>query len=89
MLRSMSGFKSQYHNLTIMAISEFNEWRVLVHGPGVVIHGARQFTEEKAKEHALAVAQRYLAEHRQENVSEIPPPEWVATQGDDWLVWTG
>lgn len=50
MFRSMSGFKAQYHYLTLLAISEFNEWRVLLYGPSTTIHGTRQFSEAKAKE---------------------------------------
>ena len=36
MFRSMSGFKAHYHYLTLLVISEFNEWRVLVYGPRMV-----------------------------------------------------
>jgi hypothetical protein len=35
-----------------------NEWRVLVYGPAATIHGIYQFSETKAKEHAMAVAAR-------------------------------
>ena len=45
----MSGFKAQYHYLTLLVISKFNEWRVLLYGPSMTIHGTRQFSEGKAK----------------------------------------
>ena len=49
MFRSMSGFKAQYHYLTLLVISEFNDWRVLLYGPSMTIHGSRQFSEAKPR----------------------------------------
>jgi hypothetical protein len=86
MFRSLSGFKAQYHYLTLLVISEFNEWRILVHGPGVSIHGVRQFSEAKAKEHAVAVARAYIQDRKQENLPDMEPG-WEAAAADDWLVW--
>src|ERR1700687_4420284 len=68
MFRSMAGFKTQYHYLTLMVISEFNEWRVLLHSPTTAIHGTRQFSDAKAKEHAVAIAQKYIHEYKQEEL---------------------
>jgi hypothetical protein len=83
----MSGFKSQYNDLTILVISEFNEWRVLLHGPGTVVHGSRQFTEEKAKEHAIAVAREYAQHRKHEELPGDAQWQWTPTTDDDWLVW--
>ncbi len=86
MFRSMSGFKAQYHYLTLLVISEFSDWRVLLYGPGATIHGVHQFSEAKAKEHAMAVARAYIHDRKQE---ELPDVEltWVPAASDDWLVW--
>src|SRR5438067_2046347 len=37
MLRSMCGFKAQYDDLTLLVISEFNEWKVLLYAPGRIL----------------------------------------------------
>jgi hypothetical protein len=87
MFRTMSGFKSQQMDLTVLVISEFNEWRVLVHGPGAIVHGTRQFTEEKAKEHAIAVAREYAHDRKHEDLPEAAQWQWTPTTEDDWLVW--
>jgi hypothetical protein len=87
MFRSMAGFKTQYHYLTLMVISEFNEWRVLLHSPTTAIHGTRQFSDAKAKEHAVAIAQKYIHEYKQEELPVLTDIEWVPTSQDDWLVW--
>jgi hypothetical protein len=59
----MSGFKAQYRYLALLVISEFNEWRVLLCGPAGTIHRVHQLSEEKAKEHAMAVV-RFTTESK-------------------------
>ena len=88
MLRSLSGFKAQYHDLTLRVVQEFNEWRVLVSSPDGAIQGQRQFSEAKAKDHAFALAKCYLEEIKHRELPEAPGVEWVPTTPDDWLVWS-
>ena len=87
MYRSLSGVKAQYQNLTLVAVSEFDEWRVLVYGPGVTIHGSRQFGEAKAKDHAVTLAQSYFRELKKEEPPDASAVEWSPTAQDDWLMW--
>jgi hypothetical protein len=85
--RSLSGYKAQYHYLTLVVVSELNEWKVLEYGPGVIIHGTRQFSEAKAKEHALVVARDYIHDQKHEELPVLPEVEWSPAGHDDWLVW--
>jgi hypothetical protein len=87
MFRSMSGYKAQYHNLTLLVISEFNEWRVLLYGPNTTIHGTHQFSEAKAKDHAMAVAHAYFQDRQQEASPDPAELTWTPAVADDWLVW--
>ena len=87
MFRPLSGFKAQYCGLTLVVVSEFDEWRTIVHSPDVVVQGTRQFTAVKAKDHALALAKSYLAEVKQEAPGESREPDWQPTGPQDWLVW--
>ncbi len=87
MYRSLSGVKAQYHYLTLVAVSEFDEWRILVYGPNVVIQGGRQFGEAKAKEHALSLARHFIHEEKHDSLPELPSVEWSPTAHDDWLLW--
>lgn len=87
MFRSLSGLKADYHHLTLLLVSEFDEWKVLVFGAGVTIHGTRQFGEAKAKAHALALAQQYLHEKKKADLPEVAEVEWRPTTEDDWLIW--
>jgi len=87
MFRSMSGSKAQYHYLTLLVVSEFNEWRVLLHAPGTFIQGTRQFSEAKAKEHALSVAHSYIHDQRHEDLPAPADMTWVPAAPEDWLVW--
>ena len=34
MFRPLSGYKAQYHYLTLVVAGDFDEWRVLAMGPG-------------------------------------------------------
>jgi hypothetical protein len=87
MFRTMSGYKSQVSDLTVLVISEFDEWRVLLHGPGTVVHGSRQISEQKAKEHAIAVAREYAHDRRHEDLPAATDWKWIPTTEEDWLVW--
>ncbi len=84
----MSGFRAPYHDLTLLVVSEFNEWKVMLYGPDVTIQGIRQFTADKAKEHALAVADHYLQARKHEDAPSAESIPWIATGPDDWLIWT-
>ena len=87
MFRSMSGFKGHYHFLTLLVIAEFNEWRVLLYGPDGVIHGPREFNEAKAKEHALAIARRFVHDYKHESLPLVEDAEWKPTDEANWLIW--
>jgi hypothetical protein len=86
MWRSLSGFKAQYHDLILLTVPEFDEWKTLVHSPSVTIHGNRQFSEAKAKAHAIEIAHKYLTEVRHEP-ADSPEVQWLPTDHDDWLIW--
>ncbi len=87
MFRALSGFKAQCDDLSLMVVSEFDEWRVIVHGPGVLLQGSRQYGQAKAKDHALLMAKAYLEEVKGKGPQEIPEPDWQPTAPEDWLVW--
>ena len=86
MYRTISGLKAQYQSLKLLIVHEFDEWKVLVYGPETAIHGMRQFTEAKAKEHALDLARGYLRDRKHVDAPD-GAPEWAPTTEDDWLVW--
>jgi hypothetical protein len=84
----MSGYKSQYHYLTLRVISEFNEWRVMLQGPNGVILGTRQFSEAKAKEHAVDVAKHYIHDYKHDILPVLASTEWTPTTEEDWMIWS-
>jgi hypothetical protein len=88
MFRSLTGYKADYQDLTMLVVSEFNEWKVLVHGPHTIIHGTRQFSEAKAKEHAMTVARSFVHDRQHEELPEAVEPSWQPAAADDWLVWS-
>jgi hypothetical protein len=87
MFRPLSGFKAKYGELTLIAVSEFDEWRVVVLAPNVVVQGQRQYTAPKAKDHALMLAKAYFSEVKHAPPPEAPDPEWQPTGTEDWLLW--
>lgn len=89
MFRSLPGFQADYHELKVLVVSEFNEWRVLVYGPGVSLHGAPQFGEEKAKLYGLNLAKKYLIEEKKQEVPEAEDVSWQPAGREAWLVWRG
>ena len=89
MFRPLSGFKAHYQGLTLVVVSEFDEWRIVIHSPEVVLQGSRQYNAAKAKDHALQLAKAYLADVRHEALADGQEPDWQPTSPEDWLVWKG
>jgi hypothetical protein len=87
MFHALSGFKAQYQDLTILSVAEFDEWRVVVYAPGLILQGTRQYGQAKAKDHALLLAKSYLREVK--GLEEVPELDWQPTGPQDWLVWKG
>ena len=87
MFRGASGYKAQYHYLTLLVSSDFDEWKVLLQGPNVTIQGGRQFSEAKAKEHARAVAASYLTEQKKESLPLLQEIEWQPLTEGEWMNW--
>jgi hypothetical protein len=87
MFRTATGFKAQYHYLTLLVASDFDEWRIILHGPGVCIQGGRQFTEAKAKEHARAVAMNYVHDEKHENLLVVENLDWQPFTPGEFLNW--
>lgn len=87
MFRKATGLKGQYGSFTILLAADFDEWRILLHRPGLVINGGRQFNESKAKDQAITIADAYFAEYEPENQ---PPPgdaAWTPLGKGEWLNW--
>ena len=89
MFRHVEGFKAQYGDMTLMVAHEFVEWHVIViDQPATIIHGSRQFSEEKAREHARMIANSYLADEKHGDASGLPAePAWLPIEPGEWLTW--
>ncbi|HOL71919.1 MAG TPA: hypothetical protein PLA43_05565 [Bryobacteraceae bacterium] len=87
MFRALSGFKAQYHHLTLLVASDFDEWKVFLEAPGLTIQGCRQFTEEKAKKHAVEMAEHYLKEEKHEGLPLLDGIVWEPLARGEWLNW--
>ena len=87
MFTHLTGCKASLQNLTMVVVSEFDEWHVVVHSPEVVLLGQRQYNEVQAKEHAVALAKQYLQEANREAPTGPSEPDWQPTGPADWLRW--
>jgi hypothetical protein len=86
MFRPAPGFKAQFSGLTLLVASDFDEWKIILQGNDVVIQGGRQFSEAKAKEHAVKVAESYLREEKHEEPAS-PTLSWMPLSPGEWLNW--
>ena len=87
MFRALTGFKAQCEDLSLVVVSEFDEWRVIVHGPGIVLQGSRQYAQAKAKDHAVMLVRTYRHEIKGKDPQDMPEIDWQPTSEQDWLVW--
>lgn len=87
MFRALRGYKAQYHYLTLIVSCDFDHCNVFVLGPGVTIQGARQFDENKAREHAHAVAKEFIHGEKKEDLPVIENLDWQPLATGEWLNW--
>lgn len=87
MFRSAAGFKAQCNDLTVLVAADFDEWRILLKGPDLIVQGGRQFTEEKAKETARLMADSYFKEHSGEYLTPLQNFEWKPLDPGEWQNW--
>ncbi len=87
MFRTLSGFKAQYHYLTLLVASDFDEWKVVIEAPGVTIQGGRQLGEAKAKQHAVALAESYIQQERHQDLPVLEQVVWEPLASGEWLNW--
>jgi hypothetical protein len=88
MFRHTEGFKAQYGDMTLMIGHAFVEWHVVVKSPTKFIQGDRQFSEEKARAHALKLVESFIKEEEQGDTSSMPAElAWVPLGASDWLAW--
>ena len=87
MFRKAEGFKAQCNNLHLVIAADFDEWRIFLQGPGVIINGGRQFSEDKAKEHAVVTAHDYLCKEEGDSPSALQEVQWIPLDKGEWLNW--
>lgn len=87
MFRPLRGFKARYHYLDLVVSCDFDHCNVLVLGPGLVIQGARQFDEAKARSHAETLARSYIHEEKKEDLPALETIEWQPLSPGEWLNW--
>jgi hypothetical protein len=87
--RHIEGFKAEYGDMSLLVAHDFAEWHVIIiKHPTILIQGSRQFSEDKAREHARQVADSYIRDEKQENVPGLPNElTWTPLQPGDWLSW--
>ncbi len=66
MLRLSTGFQARYHYLRLMVVLDFDQWKILIQGPGVLIDGGREFDRGAAEMRAQQIAEAYLRDEKLE-----------------------
>ncbi len=56
MFRPSPGFTAQYHGMTLLVVLDFDQWRIFLQGPGIIIDGGCQNDKADAKEEACRIA---------------------------------
>ena len=87
MFRTAEAYKAEIHGLTLVVAADFDEWRIFLQGPNLIIHGGRQFTGTKAKAHAVQMAEDYVTEKLGESPPESKELEWLPLGDGKWLNW--
>jgi len=87
MFRALSGFRARLGDMTMVVVSEFDEWRVVAYSPEVILQGQRQFKDTKAKEHAEMLVRKFYEEVRNQPLPDASEPEWQPVGPNHWMVW--
>ena len=86
MFREAEAYTARCDNLTLVVAADFDEWRIFLQSPDVIIHGGRQFTGDKAKVQAARIADSYLQEKGGPAISP-EQLEWTPLHNRSWLNW--
>ena len=87
MFREAEAYTARCDDLTLVVAADFDEWRIFLQGPDVIIHGGRQFTGDKAKAQALRIAGSYLQEAKGDLAIVPEQVEWAPLHERSWLNW--
>ena len=87
MFQASSGFQTQYHDLTLIVALDFDRWKILLSGPGIVIDGGRQADRVAAQERACLIAKEFVQKERGESPREPSRWEWTPIPARSWLYW--
>jgi len=87
MFRTAEAYKAEFRDLTLVVAADFDEWRIFLQGPDLIIHGGRQFTGKKAKEHAIRMAEDYVQNQLGQPSSGDNAVEWAPLGEGKWLNW--
>jgi hypothetical protein len=88
MFRPSPGFTAQYHGMTLLVVLDFDQWRIFLQGPGVIIDGGCQNDKADAKAVACRIADQYIS--KQGRDAAMPPfalVEWTPLESHAFLVW--
>jgi hypothetical protein len=87
MFRRSTGFQARYHNLTLMVVLDFDQWKVLIQGPGVLIEGGREFDSSAAEMQAQHIAEVYVREEKLDSRPPVPHLKWTPLDPLACLSW--
>jgi hypothetical protein len=73
--------------MTMTVALDFDQWRIIVQGPDVIIDGGRQPEKVSAKEQARRIAERYLREQKHETLPTVHEVVWTAINPNSCLKW--
>jgi hypothetical protein len=80
-------FSMTIFSMTIMVALDFDQWKILLQGPGVIIDGGRQADKTAAHEEARRIAERYICEEKHEALPTQPQVEWTPIDRHSCLNW--
>ena len=87
MFRASAGYKAQYHYLTLMVVLDFDQWKILMQGPGLVIDGGRAYDCQEAESRASEIAQQYIHEEKCEPLPHLSRLEWTPLDPHACMTW--
>ena len=87
MFRSSTGLRAQYLDMTMVLAFDFDQWRIVLHGPGVIIDGGRQADKIAAQQEACRIAESYFCNERHESLPAPHQIKWTALDPESCLNW--
>jgi hypothetical protein len=87
MFRDCPGFVAQHQDIALIVALDYDQWKILLLSPAVLIDGGRKSDSIAAKDEARRLLECYIGQQSRCALPAASKLEWNPLQNGYWLTW--